>query len=88
MPLHNDPVRAGAVRAAKANGGAGVWHYQTGDGLEAVLAQRPGQGHGRVDISDLGVEREADGCFENGGVRAFTVSRPCRGVPGRALWRH
>jgi hypothetical protein len=68
----NNPIRAGAVRAAKANGGAGVWHYQTGDGLEAVLAERPGQGHRRVDIGDLGVEREADECAETDGVRRIS----------------
>ena len=43
---------------AQANAGTGVRHHQIGHGLPPVLATRPGQGHGRMEPGDPGLEHK------------------------------
>ena len=46
------------LRPAQANAGTGVRHHQIGHGLPPVLATRPGQGHGRMEPGDPGLEHK------------------------------
>ena len=53
-----DARRPATLRPAQANAGTGVRHHQIGHGLPPVLAMRPGQGHGRMEPGDPGLEHK------------------------------
>ena len=48
------------LRPAQANAGTGVRHHQIGDGLPPVLATRPGQGQGRMELGDPDLEHQRE----------------------------
>ena len=54
-------VRPSAIRLAQANGGAGLWDHQVGDGLSSVLSARIEEGHQAVESGLSGLECQAHG---------------------------
>ena len=57
-PSTGDARGPATLRPAQANAGTGVRHHQIGHGLPPVLATRPGQGHGRMEPGDPGLEHK------------------------------
>ena len=56
----------GAVSLEEADGGAGVWDCEGGDGISAFFASGSEQGGGRVGLGDAGLQLQAIAPLEDG----------------------